>query len=140
VPNNLLQACITRIVTRVAVPTDRSGQKHCAIHDVWHGQIEQCGECRKARGITVKTGSPKADTRELHLREAEYREADKYLRRIAREWLDDGTAQQRGIALKAFETATKYARLALEIHTSIKELEHDQWLVEQKRLLGGGGN
>ena len=116
------------------------GQKHCALHDVTYGKLEQCSGCRAAKSIGVKDQAPKADTHELRLRENEYREADKYLRRIAREWLDDGTAQERGIALKAFDAAAKYARIALEIHTSIKELEHDQWLIEQKRLLGGAGN
>lgn len=114
------------------------GQKHCPKHDVLYGRLEQCSQCRAERSIAVKSAAPKADTHELRLRESEYREADKYLRRIAREWLDDGTAQERNTALKAFDTAAKYARLALEIHTSIKELEHDQWLVEQKRLLGRG--
>lgn len=113
-------------------------QPYCEIHNIRYGKLEQCSGCRASKGIEVKSGAPRADTRELHLREQEYREADKYLRRVAREWLDDGTARERGIALKAFETATKYARLALEIHASIKELEHDQWLVEQNRLLGGG--
>jgi hypothetical protein len=120
----------------VSVSADK--RPYCTIHDQRYSAIEQCSGCRASKGIEVKSGSPKADTRELRLRETEYREADKYLRRTAREWLDEGTAQERGIALKAFETATKYARLALEIHTSILELEHDQWLVEQNRLLGGG--
>lgn len=123
----------------MATPLDPS-LKRCPKHDVSYGALEQCSICRGERSITVKSGSPKADTKELHIREAEYREADKFLRRIARDWLDNGTAQERNTALKAFETATKYARLALEIHSSIKELEHDQWLVEQKRLLGGKGN
>ena len=123
----------------MAAPRDPS-LRYCAVHDTSYGKLEQCAGCRGERGIAVKEGSPKADTKELRLREQEYREADKYLRRIAREWLDDGTAQERNIALKAFDAAAKYARIALEIHTSIKELEHDQWLVEQKRLLGGGGN
>lgn len=122
----------------MAWQTTEDGKGYCPVHDESFGALDRCGKCPKpTRGITIQ-GAPKADTRELHLREGEYREADKYLRRIAREWLDDGTAQERGIALKAFETAAKYARIALEIHTSIKELEHDQWLVEQKRLLGRG--
>jgi hypothetical protein len=116
------------------------GAKHCALHNVSYGALEQCGACRAAKGITVKTAAPKADTHELRLREQEYREADKFLRRVAREILDEGTAQERGLAIKMFDAASKWARLSLEIHTSIKELEHDQWLVEQKRLLGGGGN
>jgi hypothetical protein len=107
---------------------------------VRYGKLEQCSVCRAARAITVKTASPKADTRELELRENEYREADKYLRRIGREWLDDGTPQERNAALKAFDSASKWARLSLEIRQQRLEMEHDQWLVEQKRLLGGGGN
>lgn len=112
------------------------GKPYCALHDQHYGKLEQCSRCRAAKGIAVKVGSPKSDTRELELREQEYREADKYLRRVAREWLDDGTPQERSIAMKAFDAASKWARLALEIRTSRLELEHDQWLVEQKRQLG----
>jgi hypothetical protein len=123
----------------VATPLG-ADEKLCPTHDVVYGKLEQCAQCRAARAITVKVSSPKADTRELELRESEYREADKYLRRVARELMEEGTAQERGLALKAFDAATKWARLALEIRTSRLELEHDQWLVEQKRMLGGGGN
>ena len=118
----------------------QSTTRTCPKHGVPYGPLEQCSECRAARSITVKPGAPKADTAELRIRESEYREADKYLRRIAREWLENGTKQERQIAIKAFDAAVKWARLALEIHASVKEIEHDQWLVEQKRLLGGGGN
>jgi hypothetical protein len=116
------------------------GVRRCELHDATYGALEQCAECRRSKSVTVKTGAPKADTHELRLREQEYREADKFLRRVAREVLDEGTAQERGLAIKMFDAAAKWARLSLEIHTSIKELEHDQWLVEQKRALGGGGN
>jgi hypothetical protein len=122
----------------VASPTPSPG--YCATHDQHYGKLEQCGVCRSQRAITVKTASPKADTRELELRENEYREADKFLRRIGKEWIDEGTAQERNAALKAFDAASKWARLALEIRQQRLEMEHDQWLVEQKRLLGGGGN
>lgn len=115
------------------------GVKRCPRHGIEYGRLEQCSACRAARSITVKTGSPKADTSELQLREDEYRGADKKLRRIAFELLDEGTAQERSIAVKMLDCATKWARLALEIRTSRLELEHDQWLVEQKRLLSGGG-
>jgi hypothetical protein len=117
------------------------GAKHCAIHDIQYGKLEQCSRCRAERSAIVKTGSPKADTKELRLREAEYREADKFLRRIARETLDEGTAQERVIAIKMFDAAARWARLALEIHTSILEVEHDQWLRDENmRMRGGGGN
>lgn len=119
--------------------TDTTGG-YCPKHDKHYSKLEQCGACRAERAGTVAVGSPKADTRELELREQEYREADKYLRRMAREVLDDGTAQERGLAIKMFDAASKWARLALEIRTSRLEMEHDQWLVEQKRKLSGGGN
>jgi hypothetical protein len=120
------------------VATDTTGG-YCPEHKLHYPRLQQCAECRRARAGAAVSGSPKADTRELELREQEYREADKYLRRVAREWLDDGTAQERNVALKAFDAAAKYARLALEIRTSRLEIEHDQWLVEQKRKLSGGG-
>lgn len=111
---------------------------YCSKHNRHYGKLEQCADCRSARSITVKPGSPKADTRELELREEEYREADKFLRRLGREWLTEGTAQERGIAIKAFDAASRWARLAIEIRTTRLEIEHDQWLREQKRIMGGG--
>lgn len=62
------------------------------------------------------------------------------MRRKGREWLEDGTAQERNIALKAFDTATKFARIAYEIRQWRLEVEHEQWLAAQKRLLAGGGD
>jgi hypothetical protein len=117
------------------------GVNHCAVHDIRYGKLEQCRACRAERSATVKASSPKADTKELRLRESEYREADKFLRRIAREILDEGTAQERGLAIKMFDAAAKWARIALEINTSMLEIEHDQWLRDENmRMRGGGGN
>ena len=119
---------------------NRSGQKHCPTHDVWYGKLEQCGACREAHYSATKNVSPKADTSELAVRESEYREADKYLRKKGKEWLEDGTAQERNVALKAFDTASKFARISYEIRQWRLEVEHEQWLAAQKRLLDGGGN
>lgn len=120
--------------------TSRPDQKHCPTHDVWYGKLEQCGICRAARATFVKTESPKADTADLAVREGEYREADKYLRRKGKEWLEEGTARERNVALKAFDTASKFARISYEIRQWRLEVEHEQWLAAQKRLLDGGGN
>ena len=118
-----------------------AGKKHCALHDVTYGSLEQCGVCRAAKGASIKPGSPKADTRELELREDEYRTDAKYLRRKAREWIDGGTAQERNIALKAFDAASKYERLALEIRSARLEIQHDQWLRDENmKMHGGSGN
>lgn len=120
--------------------SNRADQRRCPTHDVWYGKLEQCGECRRAHASAARIESPKADTRELEIREAEYRETDKYLRKIGREWLDEGTARERNVALKAFDTASKFARIAYEIRQWRLEVEHEQWLAAQKRLLSGGGN
>jgi hypothetical protein len=116
------------------------GKRHCQLHDVLYGKVEQCPRCRADRSITVKQASPKADTHELKLREDEYREADKFLRRIGKEWLDEGTAQERNAAIKAFDAASKWARLALEIRTTRLEIEHDQWLRDENMKMRGDGN
>jgi hypothetical protein len=118
----------------------RADQKHCAEHNVWYGKLEQCGICRAARSLTTRTESPKADTHELAVRESEYRETDKYLRKLGRDWIDEGTPRERNVALKAFDTAAKFARIAYEIRQWRTEIEHEQWLAAQKRLLDGGGN
>ncbi len=122
----------------MGVPLDPN-LKRCEIHNETFGKLEQCSKCRASRGISVKTASPKADTRELQLREDEYRSAEKYLRRKGEEWLE-GTERERNLGLKCFDTATKYARLAMEIRQARLEMEHDMWLRDQKALLGGGGN
>lgn len=119
--------------------SDTTGN-YCPTHDRHFGKLEQCAECRSARRGAVAIESPKADTRELELREDEYRTDAKFLRRKGREWLETGTAQERNSALKAFDAAAKYERLALEIRSTRLEFEHDRWLVEQKRKLSGGGN
>ena len=111
---------------------------YCAAHDKQYGKLEQCPGCRKSASAVVAAQSPKADTKEMEARESEYRECDKYLRRLAKKWLDEGTAQERPTAIKAMDAASKWARLALEIRQNRLEMEHDQWLVEQNRLMGGG--
>lgn len=121
------------------MPVD-SAENYCATHDRNYSKLEQCAECRAALSAAVKAESPKADTRELELREGEYREADKKLRRLAMEWLDEGTAQERSIAIKAMDAASKWARLALEIRQQRLEFEHDHWLADQQRRLRGLGD
>lgn len=120
--------------------SNKTDEKHCALHDVTYGKLEQCSACRAAHATSARTESPKADTSELATRESEYREADKYLRKKGREWLEDGTAQERNVALKAFDTASKFARISYEIRQWRLEIEHEQWLAAQKRALAGGGN
>lgn len=120
--------------------SDTTGN-YCPTHNRQYGKLEQCADCRSARVHTVAAVSPKADTRELELRESEYREADKFLRRMGRELLDEGTAQERGLAIKMFDAASKWARLALEIRSDRLEIEHDHWLRDENmKMRGGSGN
>ena len=119
----------------MASPRDADA-RHCATHDVWYGKLEQCGQCRIARAGTIKTGSPKADTtqKRVHAAEARLRELSCW-ERCKTTMPDDGH-----LAVKWSDSATKWARLAMEIEAQITEVEHDQWLAEQKRILDGGGN
>jgi hypothetical protein len=110
----------------------------CA-HGKPYGGIEQCGECRKARAVSVRTASPKADLRELELLEDECREAAKYLRRHGRDWVE-GTDRERNVGLKAFETALKYDRMAYEARALRVGVEHDQWLRDENMRMRGSGN
>jgi hypothetical protein len=125
----------------VAVDSIDTITKRCPIHDIAHRRIEQCPQCRAAAAGTARDdGPPKADVSELEKREREYRDADTFLRGLAHEWLTEGTAQERSIAIKAFDAASKWARLSYEIRQQRIEIEHDQWLRDQKARLGGGGN
>lgn len=126
---------------RRCVATDTTGN-YCPTHSRHFGKLEQCADCRTARrDSAIASTSPKADTRELELRENEYRTDAKYLRRKAREWIDEGTAQERNGALKAFDAAAKYERMALEVRLMRLEFEHDQWLRDENmRMSGGSGN
>lgn len=115
--------------------TDTTGN-YCPTHDKHYGKLEQCGECRRARNATVAPGSPKADMtqRRVHAADARLREAACWEQCKATMAADGHTA------VKWSAESTKWARLAMELEQQITEVEHDQWLREQKRLLGGGGN
>lgn len=111
-------------------------QPYCDIHKRSYSKLEQCAECRGAVGVTVKVGSPKADTTTKRVHAAEAR-----LRELAC-WSESGSQMREDphVAVKWSAEASKWARIAMELEDKIDELEHDQWLVEQKRLLGGSGN
>lgn len=109
---------------------------HCAIHDVRYGKLEQCSGCRASRSVTVTPGSPKADTSAKRVNAAAAR-----LRELAC-WSEcqGQMADDPNVAVKWSAESSKWARLAMELEAQITEVEHDQWLREQKRLLGGDGN
>jgi hypothetical protein len=54
-------------------------------------------------------------------REAGFISDSKLLRRHARELISDGTAQDRRDAYKAFDTAIKYERIAMEIRNAVSQ-------------------
>lgn len=101
-------------------------------HGKLYGGVEQCLECRKSAGVAVVTGPPKVDTAEKRVNAATAR-----LRELAC-W-DEAKAQMReepNVAVKWSAESTKWARIAMEIEAGIAEIEHDQWLIDQKRRLG----
>ena len=108
--------------------------KHCTIHDVYYGKSERCSGCERMRASMTAAESPRADLSEYRLREGEYREDAKYLRRKAREWLSEGTAGERSVAIKAFEAASRYERLALDIRKELVDIEHIHWLDDRNKV------
>jgi hypothetical protein len=121
---------------------------YCAKHDKRYGKLEQCSECRKSRGITVKQESPKADTATVRVHAARYRlnEAacwNEFKRYSAVDLTagsedDDPVQIDPHVAVKFSAEAGKWAGRADELEMRILEIEHDQWLREQKRIMGGG--
>lgn len=117
------------------MPPDTTGN-FCSTHNTHYSKLEQCPVCRAGAGVVVKTSSPKADTTQKRVNAAAAR-----LRELSC-WNEAGTQMHDDphVAVKWSAEAGKWARIAMELEAQITELEHDQWLVEQKRLLGGGGN
>lgn len=106
----------------------------CPDHpSVTYGPLEQCPECRKSASGSVDGGSPKADTstRRVHAGNARLREVACWENSNNSRAQDDGN-----VAVKWSAEAVKWARVAMELEQQILEIEHDQWLVEQKRKLG----
>lgn len=108
---------------------------YCPTHDRHYGKLEQCGECRAARKATPEVGSPKADTtvKRTHAATARLREAACW-EQCKVTMGDDGHT-----SVKWSAECSKWARVAMELEAQITEIEHDQWLRDQKQLLNGGG-
>ena len=115
--------------------TDTTGN-YCAKHERHYGKLEQCADCRAARSASVAPGSPKADTSPLRVIAARYRLNE------AACWDVFGTIVRDDVngAAKMSAESGKWATRADELESKIIEIEHDQWLRDQKMLLGGGGN
>jgi hypothetical protein len=121
---------------------------YCAKHDRGYGKLEQCADCRASRGVTVKPGSPKADTSTIRLHAARYRMREAACWNECKRYSSiDLTADDKGgtppkldpqAAVKFSAESGKWASRADELEMRILEIEHDQWLREQKRLMGGG--
>lgn len=110
------------------------GVRRCELHDIQYGKLEQCSGCRAAQTVAVKQGSPKADTTKIRAVAADYRLNQ------ASCWSEYTTnlSDDPHVSVKFSAEAGKWAGRADELEMRILELEHDQWLIEQDRLLSGG--
>lgn len=100
-------------------------------HGKPYGGIEQCGECRASAGSAIASSSPKADTSKARKAAAEYRLREFALWDAAKAtWLDDPNA-----TAKLSAESGKWAGRADDIEMRILEMEHEQWLVDQKRKM-----
>ena len=115
-----------------ASPTD--GQKHCPTHDVWYGKLEQCSVCRAERAGSAPAASPKADTKPLRVKAAEYRLREYEMWTASKGMLIDDPH----VAVKLSDQSGKWAGRADDIEVKLLEIEHHQWMLEQDRLRRGG--
>jgi hypothetical protein len=123
----------TRLTISTA-PAARSPSRvaYCETHDHHYSSIEQCAQCRASASVVVEHGPPKVNTSEKRVNAANAR-----LRELAC-WNQSKLLMPEDghVAVKWSSEATKWARIAMELEGSITEIEHDQWLVDQKRKLG----
>ena len=112
------------------------GNRRCRRHDETFAALAVCPKCKSDPGdiIAPEEENSPAD-RELELLFQEFRTEAKFLRRISRERIEDGTAQDLAVALKASDVALKYDRAAVEIQSRLHDKRHDHWLVKAYREL-----
>ena len=116
-------------------------QKRCTDHDVVFARTTTCPSCSPGVRAAVEI-APVTTDKELDLLESELRAEARYYRKLGRELTGDGADGAKSdinSGLKAAEVALKYDRAYKEILAERKGREHDQWLVEQNRLLQGNG-
>lgn len=113
-----------------------NNQKRCTDHDVVFPKTMSCPQCKLGLGAPASAIVPVTTDKELDLLESELRTEARFYRKLGRELCADN---EHGYGLKAAELALKYDRAYKEILAERKGREHDQWLVEQNRLLQGNG-
>lgn len=117
-------------------------QEQCK-HGATPSALAPCALCRAEPGPAIAAGAAFDELeRDLRIRQDEFRQDAKILRRHARDLLDEGTAQDRRDAYKAFECAFKAERLSLDALKEIRDKEHDRWLAKEVAIQQGreGGN
>jgi hypothetical protein len=99
---------------------DTPDGRHCDRHDRPLKRGEVCMAC-VTEPVKVDDRASAVSDAGLLEREAGFISDSKLLRRHARELISDGTAQDRRDAYKAFDTAIKYERIAMEIRNAVSQ-------------------
>lgn len=110
---------------------------HCNRHNADFLRGEVCHRCIADPGDEPTAFDEGDDDEDLRARIHEARSNSRYLIRKGKEWIDDGTAQERGVGLKAFDCAAKWERIGNELQEIIEGREHDRRLIQHERQMSG---
>jgi hypothetical protein len=113
----------------------------CNRHGAEFSRGDVCHRCITDPGDPVVAFTEEDDDADLRARINEARERERLLIRHGRDWLD-GTDKEKSLGLKAFDCASKWARISNELQQIIEDRDHDRRLIRHEREMSGirGGN
>jgi hypothetical protein len=115
---------------------------HCTRHDAKFKRGEVCAACVTDPGddkpLDVGGRSVEID-KALLQRASDHRSLAKFLHREGREMIEEGTAQDKNVAVKIIDAGTKLERLAIEIEDRVSGRDYGRGLMEHEKKMGRGG-
>ncbi len=112
---------------------------HCSAHNTDFARAEVCQLCVSDPGDSVDESASVPDP-ELHALRHEYRSRARTMWRMAQDFAKDPTDREASAACKASAEATKWERLALDVHDKlVNKTELAELLKQYAELLGRDG-
>lgn len=116
---------------------------HCTRHDVKFKRGEVCQRCVSdpSPNQPVEVGGKSVEIdNALLARAGEHRSLAKFLHGEGRDMIEDGTAQDKSVAVKLIDAGTKLERLAIEIEDRVSSRDYGRGLMEHEKSMGRGGS
>lgn len=116
---------------------------HCTRHDEKFKRGEVCQRCVNdpAPNEPVEVGGKSVRIDDALLaRASEHRALAKFLHGEGREMIEEGTAQDKSVAVKLIDAGTKLERLAIEIEDRVSGRDYGRGLMEHEKSMGRGGS